>query len=67
MDQTLFKVLRGKIDAIERGFALDIYSAADVRDEAQEILNDHPDLPKEERARLDALLAAGEPTRGLIL
>ncbi len=64
MDDTLLTVLRGKITALEKGYEVGIYSAEEVSDEANTLLRQHNDMPKKERARLEALALAGTATRG---
>ena len=67
MDHVQLTVLRGKLISVESGYALDIMEAGDVQTEAKGFLEQYPDMPKEERARCEALLLAGKPTVGRVL
>lgn len=67
MDETLLTVLRGKITALEQGYEVGIYDASEVKDEAETLLNKYTDMPKAERARLEALKLAGTKSRGKLM
>lgn len=64
MEETLLVVLRGKITALEKGYEVGIYDAAEVKEEAQTLLEKYKDIPKPERDRLEALKLSGVSTRG---
>jgi hypothetical protein len=66
MDKFRLTVLRGHLQALETGFAVQMYDANEVREAAESLADNYPDMPDEERARVDTLKLAGHAGRGLI-
>lgn len=66
MDTYQLIVLRGELDALESGFLADVLDAREVSEEADRLLGQHPNMPKEERAQAESLRLASQPTRGLV-
>lgn len=58
MNRVELTVLRGKILGLENMFMAGALEAADAREEAAELLKT-PDIPPEEKARLEVLAKAG--------
>lgn len=59
MDKFKLIVIRGKLEAIERGLTSGLFSPTEAIEEAQQLLTDYPDMPEEEKARINVFLGAG--------
>ncbi len=61
LDNTTLTVIRGKLTALETGYRVGILEAGELWSEAQDLLDNHPDMPEAERERAEALKLASVP------
>lgn len=67
MDKHRLAVLRGKLNSAEVGLEVRMFTTLHVRLIVEDLLEEYPDMPEEERERVEDLkLAVAEP-RGLVL
>jgi hypothetical protein len=67
MDKHRLAVLRGRLQTAETGFEVRMFNALYVREIVTGILEDYPDMPDEERDRVENLKLAASETRGRVL
>lgn len=67
MDKHRLVELRGKLRVAEIGFETHMFRAIHIREIVDNLLEDYPEMPDEERERVEDLRLAATKTRGWLL
>ncbi len=67
MDKHRLAALREKLKVAEIGFKTRLFQPIHMREIVAEMLDEFPDMPDEERERVENLQLAGSHTRGRVL